>query len=212
MDHLTIEGLLERARRGDRPAVGALLEGQRARLMRMLTLRIDGRLRGRVEPADVIQDAFLEASVRLDDYLRQPTMPFYLWVRFLTIQRLHGIYREHLGAQKRDARREVSFDEGFYPEASSEVLAARLLGKLSTPSQTVVRAELRARLHETLESMDPGDREVIALRHFEQLGNTDVAQLLGIDESAASKRYMRAMRRLRGLLAKIPGMAEYPWK
>jgi RNA polymerase sigma-70 factor (ECF subfamily) len=212
MDEDTIAELLERARKGDRAAVGSLFEGQRTRLKRMLALRIDGRLRGRVEPADIIQDAFLEATLRLDDYLRQPMMPFYLWVRFLTTQRLHAIYREHLGAQKRDVRREVALHDAPHPAATSEALAAQLLGKLSTPSQTVVRAELRARLRDTLEAMDPGDREVIALRHFEQLGNAETAQLLGIDESAASKRYLRAMKRLREHLARIPGMAEYPWK
>jgi RNA polymerase sigma-70 factor (ECF subfamily) len=212
MDQGQVAELLERARMGDRSAVGDLLEGQRSRLVRMLHLRIDGRLRGRVEPEDVIQDAFLEASQRIGDYLEKPDMPFHLWVRFIAVQRLHTTYREHLGALKRDARREVSLDAGLNSEASSEVLAAKLLGKISTPSQTVLRAELRARLRETLESMDPGDREVIALRNFEQLGNPDVALLLGIDEWAASKRYIRAMRRLRDLLARIPGMSEYPWK
>jgi RNA polymerase sigma-70 factor, ECF subfamily len=212
MDEDTIAELLERARKGDRAAVGSLFEGQRSRLKRMLVLRIDGRLRGRIDAADIIQDAFLEASVRLEEYLRRPSMPFYLWVRFITMQRLHTIYREHLRAQKRDARREVGLYEAAHPEATSEALAAQLLGKLSTPSQTVVRAELRARLKETLDAMDPGDREVIALRHFEQLGNAETAQLLGIDESAASKRYLRAMKRLRDLLTRIPGMADYPWK
>jgi RNA polymerase sigma-70 factor (ECF subfamily) len=211
MDQQTIAALLERARKGDRSAVGELLEGQRGRLMRMLHLRIEGRLRGRVEPEDIIQDAFLEASQRIDDYLLKPDMPFHLWVRFIAVQRLHATYREHL-ALKRDARREISLDERLHSEASSEVLAAKLLGKISTPSQAFLRAELCARLRETLEAMDPGDREVIALRHFEQLGNADVALLLGINEWAASKRYLRAMRRLRDLLARIPGMAEYPWK
>jgi len=207
-----IARLLDQARQGDRHAFGSLLEGQRIRLKRMLSLRIDGRLRGRVDPADVIQDVFLEASQRLIDYLRDPRLPFYLWIRFLAVQRLHAIYREHLGAQKRDARREVSLDGGPHPTATSEALAAKLLGKLSTPSQTMARAELSAQLRATLEAMDAGDREIIALRHFEQLGNAEAAQLLEIDESAASKRYLRAMSRLRELLARIPGMADYPWK
>jgi RNA polymerase sigma-70 factor (ECF subfamily) len=184
----------------------------------MVRLRLDHRLRGRVDEADIVQDTFLEAARRLPEYLRgpAPAIPFYLWLRFLAVQRLQAIYREHLGAQRRDARREVSLDAGpggeLYPEASSEALAAQLLGKLSSPSQRAMRAELRARLYETLESMEPGDREAIALRHFEQLGNAEVAQVLGIDESAASKRYVRAVRKLHVLLARIPGMAEYPWK
>jgi RNA polymerase sigma-70 factor (ECF subfamily) len=204
--------LLERARAGDRAAFGTLLEAQRPALKRMLSLRMDGRLRGRIDPADIIQDAFLEASLRLEAYLRSPTMPFWLWVRFIAVQRLHATYREHLGARKRDARREVDLGCAYPVEATSEALAARLLGKFSTPSQTVVRAELRARLLETLDSMENIDREVIALRHFEHLGNAETALVLGIDDSAASKRYLRAMKRLRVLLARIPGMAEYPWK
>ena len=212
MDENTIAELLERARNGDRKALGALLEGQKPRLERLLALRLDGRLRGRVEPADIIQEAFLEASLRLEAYLRDPTMPFYLWLRFITMQRLQAIYREHLRSQKRDARREVSLDEAPHPEAGSEALATRLLGNVSTPSQRAMRAEVLLRLRQTLDTMDPDDREVIALRHFEQLGNADVARVLGIQESAASKRYVRAIARLKDLLARIPGMAEYPWR
>jgi RNA polymerase sigma-70 factor (ECF subfamily) len=212
MDDKTVAELLERARNGDRRALGALLEGQRPRLERLLALRLDGRLRGRVEPADIIQEAFLEASLRLEAYLRDPTMPFYLWLRFITIQRLQTIYREHLRSQKRDARREVSLDESPFPEAGSEALATRLLGNVSTPSQRAMRAEVLLRLRQTLDTMDAEDREVIALRHFEQLGNADVARVLGIQESAASKRYVRAIARLKEMLARIPGMTEYPWR
>jgi RNA polymerase sigma-70 factor (ECF subfamily) len=212
MDQNTIAELLDRTRDGDRSAMGALLEGQRPRLERLLTLRIDGRLRGRVEPADIIQEAFLEASHRLQDYIREQSMPFHLWLRFITMQRLQAAYREHLRSQKRDARREISLDDAPYPEASSEALATQLLGNVSTPSQSAMRAEILLRLRQTLESMDVDDREVIALRHFEQLGNSDVARVLGIQESTASKRYVRAIRRLRDLLARIPGMAEYPWR
>ena len=211
MDEITISALLARAKDGDRSAVGELFDAQRARLERMLALRIDGRLRGRIEAADVIQDSFVEASRRLDEYLLEPAMPFYLWLRFITVQRLHSVYREHLGAKRRDARREVRLDAGASTGATSEALAARLLGKLSTPSRGMMRAELRAQLREILESMDPNDREIIALRHFEQLGNVDASRVLGLEPSAASKRYVRAIRRLRELLARIPGMAEYPW-
>ena len=211
MDHSATTGLLKRAGEGDRSAVGALLEGQRPRLERMLALRLDGRLGGRIDAADVIQDAFLEASRRMPEYFRDPSMPFYLWLRFIVTQRLQAVYRENLGAQRRDLRREVSIDQGYSGVATSQALAAQLLGTFSTPSQTVMRAELRQRLRETLDAMEPIDREVIALRHFEQLGNVEVAQLLGIDTSTASKRYIRAIRRLRELLSQIPGMDEYPW-
>jgi len=204
--------LLDRARDGDRSAIGALLEGQRERLERMLGLRLDGRLGGRIDAADVIQDAFLEASRRIGDYFRKPSMPFYLWLRFLVLQRLQAVYRENLGAAKRDLRREVSLDAGAPSGATSRAIAAGLIGKLSTPSQAAIRSELRLRVREAVESLDPLDREVIALRNFEQLENVDAAAVLGLEVSAASKRYIRAIRRLRDLLSRIPGMTEYPWK
>jgi RNA polymerase sigma-70 factor, ECF subfamily len=207
-----LTGLLNRAREGDRSALGSLLESQRQRLERMLAVRLDGRLGGRMEASDVIQDAFLEAARRIDDYFRNPSMPFYLWVRFIVTQRLQAVYRENLGAHKRDLRREVSLEGGYPGEASSKAIAAHLIGKLSTPSQAMMRAEFRHQLREALDTLDPMDREVIALRNFEQLGNIEVAMLLGIDVSTASKRHIRAIRRLRDLLSRIPGMAEYPWK
>jgi RNA polymerase sigma-70 factor (ECF subfamily) len=201
--------LLARAREGDRSAAGALLESQRGRLLRLLASRLSGRLGARVDAADVIQDVFLEASRRMEDYFREPEMPFDHWVLFLATQRLQAVYRKHLGTQKRDARREVSLYERSPNPASSRILAERLPGTVPTPSQRMVRTELRTQVRETLEGMEPAEREVIALRNFEQLGNEEVAQVLGLKVSTASKRYQRAIRRLRGLLARIPGMAEY---
>ncbi len=212
MNDSEIARQLERVRGGDRNAVGTLFEGHRVRLERLVALRLDRRLRGRVDEADVVQDTFLEAAGRVDDYIERPTVPFFLWLRFLANQRLQALCREHLGVRKRDVRREVPINEGQYPEASSEALAAQLLGKLTTPSQAAVRAEMKARLTQALESMDPGDREIIALRHFEELGHAEVAHVLGIDESAASKRYLRAIKRLKVILDRIEGMSELPWK
>lgn len=211
MENTEIAEQLERARKGDAAAVGVLLEGHRDRLRRVVTLRLDRRLRGRVDENDVLQDAFLEAINRIDEYLRRPTMPFYLWIRFLTCQRIQELCRVHLGAQKRDVRRETPLAEPEYPEATSEVLAAQLLGKLSTPSQALMRSEMQARLREALESMEMLDREVIALRHFEQLGNSETAQVLGINESAASKRYIRAIKRLKEILTSVAGTSEFLW-
>lgn len=203
---------LERARDGDRSAVGVLFEGHRVRLERLVALRLDRRIRGRVDEADVVQDTFLEAARRLADYVDRPVMPFYLWLRFIANQRLQALCREHLGVRKRDVRREISIAGGGYPEASSEMLAAKLFGKLTTPSQAAMRAEMKACLTDALESMEAGDREIIALRHFEELGHAEVAHVLGIDESAASKRYIRALKRLKEILDRIPGMSEIAWK
>jgi RNA polymerase sigma-70 factor (ECF subfamily) len=199
--------LLQLAAQGDRQAWGQLLEQHRDRLRRMIAARLDDRLHGRLDPSDVIQEAYLDASRRLDEYVQNPAMPFALWLRFLTNQRLLELHRYHLGAQGRDAGREVSLGGGPAPEASSAVLAAHLLGHLTTPSDAAIRAERQQWLQDALEQMDPLDREVLVLRHFEQLSNGEAAEVLGLDKSAASKRYARALVRLKDILANLPGNA-----
>ena len=189
--------LLVRAQRGDREALGALLEVDRARLTRVVQFRMDSRMRGRMDAGDVMQEAYIEATRRFPDYCQKPEMPFFLWLRFITMQKLCEFHRRHLGVKARDVSRELSLYSGPLPEASSAVLAAQLFGKLTTPSQAAVRAELKLQLEESLNAMDSIDREVLALRHFEQLSNTETAKVLGISESAASNRYVRAAKRLR---------------
>jgi RNA polymerase sigma-70 factor (ECF subfamily) len=202
------EELLRRARQGDRQALGDLFVLYRERLRLLVRLRLDRRLQGRIDPSDVIQDACLEASERFGDYVQQPEMPFFLWLRFLTAQRLLILHRRHLGAKARDASREVSLYRGALPEASSAALAAQLVGHRTTPSQAAMRAERQVRLQEALNQMEPLDREVLALRHFEQLTNAETAQVLGLRESAASQRYARALLRLKDILVAQPGGAE----
>jgi RNA polymerase sigma-70 factor (ECF subfamily) len=197
--------LLQRAAQGATQEWGVLLERHRKRLRRMVALRFDQRLQGRIDASDVIQEAFLEASARLPEYLQQPSMPFFLWLRFLTGQKLMELHRHHLGTQMRDAAREVSLYRGALPEASSAALAAQLVGHDTRPSEAAIRAERKIRLQEALNSMDPLDREVLALRHFEQLNNAETAQVLGLQESAASKRYVRALKKLKGLLTDPAG-------
>jgi RNA polymerase sigma-70 factor (ECF subfamily) len=197
--------LLQRASQGDSEGWGALLELHRERLRRMVALRLDHRVQGRVDASDVIQDAYLEAWNRLPEYVRQPAMPFYLWLRFLTCQKVMELHRHHLGREMRDAGREVSLYRGALPEASSAALVAQLLGHDTRPSEAALRIELKIRLQEALNKMDAIDREVIALRHFEQLSRAETAQLLGMRESAVSKRYVRALQRLKDILASLPG-------
>src|SRR5215467_13630313 len=197
-------GLLRRAAQGDQAAWGALLVRSRGRLRRMVALRLDRRLQGRVDPSDIIQEAYIDASARLAEYARQPEMPFFLWLRFLTGQRLLRVHRQHLGAEMRDLAREVSLYRGALPEATSAALAAQLLGRDTRPSEAAIRAERKIRLQEALNSMDPIDREVLALRHFEQLNNAETAQVLGLQEAAASKRYIRALKKLKEILALLP--------
>jgi RNA polymerase sigma-70 factor (ECF subfamily) len=196
---------LRRAGQGDPAALGSLLEEHRPRLRRMLRLRLDPRLQGRIDPSDVLQEAFLEASQRLAEYLRDPRMPFFLWLRFLAGQKLLALRRQHLGTQARDAGREVSIFRGAMPEASSACLAAQLLGRITAPLQAAIRAELKLRLQEALNRMDPVDREVLALRHFEQLDNAETAQELGLSPSGASSRYLRALQKLKDILRQVPG-------
>jgi RNA polymerase sigma-70 factor (ECF subfamily) len=198
-------GLLRRAAQGDQAAWGALLVRSRDRLRRMVALRLDRRLQGRVDPSDIIQEACIDASARLAEYARQPDMPFFLWLRFLTGQRLVRVHRQHLGAEMRDVAREVSLYRGALPAATSAALAAQLLGRDTRPSEAAVRAERSIRLQEALNSMDPLDREVLALRHFEQLSNAEAARVLGLQEGAAAKRYVRALKRLRLILDARPG-------
>jgi RNA polymerase sigma-70 factor (ECF subfamily) len=171
----------------------------------MVALRLDARLHGRIDPSDVIQETYLEASARLAEYLRNPSMPFFLWLRFLAGQKLVTLHRHHLGRQMRAAGREVSLYRGRSPEASSATLAAELLGHEIRPSEAAIRAELKVRVQEALDGMDPLDREILALRHFEQLTLAETAQVLKITESGACRRHMRALKRLKEILSDLPG-------
>jgi RNA polymerase sigma-70 factor (ECF subfamily) len=200
--------LLKSAALGDQEAWGELLTRNRERLRRMVTLRLDQRLKGRIDASDVIQEAFVDASAQLAVYLQNPRIPFYLWLRFLTGIRLAKLCRHHLGAQMRDVGREVRLCQGHLSQASSAALAAQILGRDTRPSEAAMRAELKIRLQEALNDMDPIDREVLALRHFEQLTTAETAEVLGIKEAAAGKRYFRALERLREILANTPGGLE----
>jgi RNA polymerase sigma-70 factor (ECF subfamily) len=195
-----LDELLSRARTGDAAAVAALFNRYRDRLRRMVRLRLDRRLQGRLDASDVLQEAFLDFSRRLADYAAHPTLPFFLWLRTITGQKLIDLHRHHLGAQMRDAAQEVSLYRGALPQASSVSLAAQLLGGLTSASQAAMRAETQLRVQEALNRMDPLDREVLALRHFEMLSNQETAQVLGLKKSAASNRYVRALKRLKELL------------
>ena len=200
--------LLQAVAAGDPARWGELLTRHQDRLKRMVALRLDQRVQSRIDASDVVQEAYLEASARLPEYLKQPNMPFFLWLRFLTGQKLQELHRRHLGVKMRDANREVSLYRGGLPEATSAALAAQLLGHLTQPSQAAMRAEMKLQLQEALNRMDALDREVLVLRHFEQLSNAEAARVLDIQEAAASKRYIRALRRLKEILSGLPGVQE----
>ena len=194
------DDLLDRIRSGDGQALAEVFSLCRPRLRRMVQLRMDRRLQGRLDPSDVLQEAWLDASHRAGEYAAHPTMSFFLWLRLLTGQKLLEIHRRHLGAKLRDAGREVSLYRGALPQASSVCLAAQLLGRLTTASQAAIRAERQRQIQEALDELEPLDREILALRHFEELSNSEAAEALGLTKSAASNRYVRALKRLRQTL------------
>jgi RNA polymerase sigma-70 factor (ECF subfamily) len=202
------DDLVQRAARGEEGALAELFDGHRGRLRRMVRLRLDRRLQGRVDPSDVLQDAYLDLSRKLEEYAARPSLPFFLWLRLVVGERLLRVHRQHLGAAMRDAEREISLNRGGMPQASSASLAAQLLGRFTSASRAVLRAELQQQLQDALNEMDPIDREVIALRHFEELSNDEVAAVLGLTKGAASKRYVRAMLRLRDLVGETPGFSD----
>jgi RNA polymerase sigma-70 factor, ECF subfamily len=201
--------LLRRALAGDESALAALFDGYRERLRRMIRLRLDRRLLGQVDSSDVLQEAYLDVRRRIAEYARDPAaMPIHLWLRLIAGQRLTDVHRYHLGSQMRDAGQEVSLHRGPFPQASSISLAAQLLGKLTSASQAAIRVEHKLIVQEALNGMDPIDREVLALRHFEHLSNDETSQVLSLSKSAASNRYIRALKRLKEILSSIPGLRE----
>ena len=193
------DALVDALRRGEAEPLAALVSLHRERLRRMVEFRLDTRLRGRVSTSDVLQEAYIDALKRLPHFVADPDVPFYVWLRTVTIQRLIQVHRQHLGAQARDAGREVSLVRSSGPEASSEKMA-ELMGDLTSPSRAVERGEMRERVRAALDRLEPADREVLALRHFEELSNVEVAALLRIQPAAASKRYVRAILRLKNAL------------
>ena len=203
-----LAALLAQAAAGDERALDQLFSRYRKRLKQMVRLRLNRRLQGRIDDSDVLQEAYLEAAKRLPEYLADRPLPFFLWLRHLTGEKLIDAHRRHLGAKMRDAAQEVSLHRGPMPAASSASLAAQLLGRLTSPSLAAIRAETQIKVQEVLNAMDTIDREVLVLRHFEHLSNAETAELLGIAPATASKRYITALKRLKAILAGIPGFEE----
>jgi RNA polymerase sigma-70 factor (ECF subfamily) len=174
----------------------------RERLARIVGFRLDYRLRGRISESDVIQDTYVRASQRIDSFLKQPNLPFFVWLRLEANQRLQEIHRHFFNAEKRDIRRELHLGTAGANQ-TSVALAAHLVAQMTSASQLVTRAEQIHALEQSLNEMNPLDREVIALRHFEELSNVETAQVLNIDPAAASKRYIRALQRLRQIMNQL---------
>lgn len=189
--------LFERAKGGDAPALGELLERQRGKIERMVAVRLDPRLRDRLGASDVVQDTLTEACARFGEYAQAPRLPFLLWLRLLAGQRLAQLRRFHLEAQVRDARREHPTLPGADVQSAAQLLAR----EQSSPTQRVVRTELERILVGALERLEPLEREVLVMRHFEELTAEEAARELDISPSAAAKRYQRALESLREAFA-----------
>lgn len=194
-----IAQLLKQARQGDREAVDKLLGQYREALRRRISLRLDPALAARLDASDVVQDVLLEASRRLQDYLKNPGMPFGAWLQHISRDHLIDAWRRHRQAQRRSLDREQSVHAGFADRSSVE-LAAQLVDQELTPASAAMRHELECRLGEAMTSLSQEDQEVLWMRHYEHLSNQAMAAELGLREEAASMRYIRALRRLKAKL------------
>jgi RNA polymerase sigma-70 factor (ECF subfamily) len=197
--------LLAKVEQGEPRAVDRLLEVHRAPVRRMIDLRLDPAIVQRVDASDIVQEVLLEASRRLQDYLRAPAMPFHLWLRHIARDHLIDAHRRHRLAQRRGVDREQPLVPAAFADHSSVELVGQLVDPELTPATAAVRHELEQRLHQALTGLEPETRDVILMRHFEQLSNQDVAAVLGLTEAAASMRYLRALRKLKAALLPEPG-------
>ena len=193
--------LLERVAGGEAAAWQTLMRDYHQRLLRMVLVRLDPRLQSRIDPEDILQDVYLDAMQRLPEYVRQPKFPFFLWLRLQTGHWLARAHRHHLGTQQRDPRREISIFRNDVPQASSAALAIQLLGREARPSEAAQHEERKQRIQRALDALEPINREILSLRHFEHLTRAEVGQVLGISEAAAGKRYLRALMRLKESMA-----------
>ncbi len=192
--------LLRGAQQGDAAAVDQLMDRHREALRQMVRLRLDRRLAQRVDASDVVQDVLLEASRRLARYLDDPQMPFHLWLRHLAKDHVIDAHRKHRVAERRSVDREQSMYRRGQNDQSSLDLAAQLRDQELTPAAATIRRELQERFLDALEQLEEDDREILLMRHIEQLSNSDVAQALNLSQPAAGMRYLRALRRLRAVL------------
>jgi RNA polymerase sigma-70 factor, ECF subfamily len=195
-----IRQLLERARQGDRGAVEDLLGHFRESLRRMIALRLDPALTARLDASDVVQEVLVEASKRLDDYLRNPAMPFHLWLRQIAKDHMIDAHRKHRKAQRRSIDREQSLVPRGLADNSSIDMMGQILDQELTPATAAIRQELEQRLAQAIGRLEEDDREIILMRLYEQLSNQEIATLLSLTEPAAAMRYLRAVRRLQTML------------
>jgi RNA polymerase sigma-70 factor, ECF subfamily len=192
--------LLRAAECGDDDACQQLLARHRGRLRQMVAVHLDHRLAARVDASDVVQEALAEAAARLAVYLRERPLPFYPWLRQFAWQRLVQLHRHHIGARRRSARREVPLDIAL-TNTSADALANHLIASGTSPSRRMIRDELRRRVQDALRRLAPRDRELLVMRHLEEMSAVEIAAILGISAGAVRVRHLRALTRLRTVLS-----------
>ena len=205
-DHTATQELLAAAGQGAPDAVNQLLERHRLALKKLVQLRLDRRIARRADASDIVQDVLLEANQRLQEYLNDPRMPFHLWLLHMAKDRVIDMHRRHRGAKRRSLDREQSLTSPQFADQSSFDLASQLAGSELTPAAASIRHELEQRFLTALEQLDEGDRDILLMRHFEQLGNSEAAAALGLSEAAAGMRHLRALRKLRAILGERPSL------
>lgn len=194
------EQLLLGAKEGDDDCVNRLIERHRAAVLRMVQMRLDQKIRRRVDVSDVVQDVMIDASRRLQEYIANPVMPFHLWLRHIAKDRIIDAHRRHRGSQKRSVDREEGLAVPGADDHSTMDLAAHLCDGELTPAAAATQREMAQRVEAAITELGEQDGEIIIMRHYEQLSNQEVSQALGLSEPAASMRYLRAVRRLREML------------
>ncbi len=192
--------LLIEAKQGDAAAVEDLLDRHRDSLRRMINLRLDQQIKRRVDVSDVVQDVLVEASRRLQDYLTDPSMPFHLWIRQIAKDRIIDAHRRHRVSAKRSVDREQPLAPSAPVDQSTMDLAGQLCDPQLTPAAAATQRELAIHVQRAIEQLDENDRDIILMRHYEQLSNQEIAASLQLTEPAASMRYLRALKRLRKVL------------
>jgi RNA polymerase sigma-70 factor (ECF subfamily) len=204
MDEAEIQGLFNELRAGDRGALDLLLARHRSYLLNAIQLRMDRKMRSRIDPSDVVQETQLEAAGRIQEYLDREPMPFHIWLRKTAQERLLRLRRQHVEAECRSVENEIPL-----PDGSSILLARKILSREPDPGQQAAENELARRLRQAMAMLPDTDREILLMRNFEGLSNKETAQVLGLEPAATSKRYGRAILKLRQLLVEFaPGETE----
>ncbi len=197
---MTDDNSEQELKNGNTSRFAELFTFHQPRIWQIVHFRLNDQIRGRVDPDDVVQDIYVAANQRLKHFIEGDFNSLFLWLRLVAYQTLSDIHRTHMGTESRSVMRESGSRGIAESESTWHCLSQRFIAHLTTPSQVAMKSELIGRVREALESLSEIDREVVALRHFEELTNQEVAAELGITPKAASIRYMRALERLRGIL------------